>query len=168
MSGTTTSAQPRDNIDCEVGVWLRRSTLIDLTDLNANHIIPSWCHLAVSYRSLLDRLAPLGAISHRLHYRWRYLNWLLQSEKLDAHFLKFLSLFLQKSNATCNSLYSLTVFLVYTAKFYSLVSLYLLFYLFFFATNVENVFTTFFLRNISQFGSHKLARTFVNWRLNLT
>ena len=31
------------------------ATLIDLTERNANHIIPSYSHLQVSCRSLVDR-----------------------------------------------------------------------------------------------------------------
>ena len=35
--------------------WLRKSTLLDLTERNVNHIIPLYCHLPVSCRSLVDR-----------------------------------------------------------------------------------------------------------------
>ena len=36
-------------------------TLLDLAERNANHIIPSCCHLPVSYRSLVDRCGSLGS-----------------------------------------------------------------------------------------------------------
>ena len=42
--------------------WLRKSTLIDLTQSNANPIIPSYCDLIVSCRSLVDVVAPLGSL----------------------------------------------------------------------------------------------------------
>ena len=35
--------------------------LVDLTERNANHIIPSYCHLPVSCRSLVDRCGCLGS-----------------------------------------------------------------------------------------------------------
>ena len=37
------------------------STLLDLTERNANHIIPSCCILPVSCRSLIDRCGSLGS-----------------------------------------------------------------------------------------------------------
>ena len=35
---------------------------------NANHIIPSYFHLPVSYRSLVDCVVPLGNVSRRFRY----------------------------------------------------------------------------------------------------
>ena len=43
-------------------------TLLDLTERNANRIIPSYCHLLVSWISLVDRVIPLGAVSHRFNF----------------------------------------------------------------------------------------------------
>ena len=44
-------------------------TLIDLTERNASHIIPSYYHLSVSYRSLVDWCGcPLKAVSHRFNF----------------------------------------------------------------------------------------------------
>ena len=43
-------------------IWLRKSTLIELTERNANHIIPSCCHLPVCCRSPVDRCG-----SHRFN-----------------------------------------------------------------------------------------------------
>ena len=40
---------------------LGKSTLIDLTEHNANHIIPSYCYLPVSCRSLVDRCGSPGS-----------------------------------------------------------------------------------------------------------
>ena len=40
---------------------LRKSTLIDLMERNANHIIPSYCYLPVSCRSLVDRCGSSGS-----------------------------------------------------------------------------------------------------------
>ena len=37
------------------------STLLDLTERNANHIIPSYCHRSVSCRRIVDRYGPLGS-----------------------------------------------------------------------------------------------------------
>ena len=42
--------------------------ILDLTERNANHIIPSCCHLPVSCRVLLTGVAPLGAVSHRFNF----------------------------------------------------------------------------------------------------
>ena len=41
--------------------YLQESTLLDLTERNANHIIPLCCHLPVSFRSLVDRCGSLGS-----------------------------------------------------------------------------------------------------------
>ena len=38
---------------------------------NANHIIPSYCHLPVSCRSLVG-MVPLGAVSHTFIYYFIY------------------------------------------------------------------------------------------------
>ena len=38
-----------------------KSTLIDLMERNANHIIPSYCYLPASCRSLTDRCGSLGS-----------------------------------------------------------------------------------------------------------
>ena len=38
----------------------RKSTLIDFTELNANHIIPSYRYLPVICRNLVDRYGSLG------------------------------------------------------------------------------------------------------------
>ena len=35
---------------------------------NANHINPSYCHLPVSCRSLVDRRGSLGAVSHKFNF----------------------------------------------------------------------------------------------------
>ena len=45
----------------ELLIWLRKSTLLDLTVRNGNHIIPSYCHLPVSCRNLGDRCVSLGS-----------------------------------------------------------------------------------------------------------
>ena len=42
-------------------IWLRKSTLLDLTERNANLIIPSCCHLPISCRSLVDRCGSRGS-----------------------------------------------------------------------------------------------------------
>ena len=69
-------------------IWIRNATLLDLTERNVNHIIPSYCHLPS--RSLVDRCGsfwpsqwffsifptnsrslpfrPFGAASHRFIY----------------------------------------------------------------------------------------------------
>ena len=39
-------------------------TLLDFMERNANHIIPTCCHLPVSCRSLVDRFGSLGTVSH--------------------------------------------------------------------------------------------------------
>ena len=36
-------------------MWLKKSTLIDFMERNDNHIIPFYCHVPVSFRSLVDR-----------------------------------------------------------------------------------------------------------------
>ena len=58
------STQPRE--DNWIATWLkssgsgvRMSTLLDLTERNANHIIPSYCSLQLSCRSLVDRRGSL-------------------------------------------------------------------------------------------------------------
>ena len=55
----TGSTQPRE--DNWVATRLRKSTLLDLTERNANHIIPSCCHLSVSCWSIVDRCGSLGS-----------------------------------------------------------------------------------------------------------
>ena len=47
--------------DWEVRIRLGKSTLIDLTKRNNNHITSSYCHWAVSCRSLVDRCGSLGS-----------------------------------------------------------------------------------------------------------
>ena len=51
-------------LDWEVADLIK-STLLYLTVHNANHIIPSCCHLPVSCRCLLIGVAPLEAVSYR-------------------------------------------------------------------------------------------------------
>ena len=40
-------------------IWLRKSTLLDLTENNANHSIPSHCNLPASCKSRVDRYGSL-------------------------------------------------------------------------------------------------------------
>ena len=47
---------------------LRKWTLLDLTERNANHIIPLYCHLPVSCRSLDAGVVPSRAVRHRFIY----------------------------------------------------------------------------------------------------
>ena len=42
-------------------------TLLDLTEHNANHIIPSYCHLPVSCRSLFDRCGSIGSCNSQIY-----------------------------------------------------------------------------------------------------
>ena len=46
IRSVTGSTQPRE--DNWVATWLRKSTLLDLTERNAYNIIPPYCHLPVS------------------------------------------------------------------------------------------------------------------------
>ena len=48
-------------LDWEVADLINKSTLIDLMERNANYIIPSYCYLPVSCRSLVDRCGSLGS-----------------------------------------------------------------------------------------------------------
>ena len=49
-------------------IWLRKSTLIDLTERSANHIIPSYCYLPVSCRSLVDRCGSPGSCKPQIYF----------------------------------------------------------------------------------------------------
>ena len=55
----TRSTQPLE--DNWVATWLRKSTLLDLTERDANHIIPSYFHLTDSCRSPVDWCGSLGS-----------------------------------------------------------------------------------------------------------
>ena len=50
----------------EVTIWLRKSTLLNLTERNANHIIPSYCHLPVSCISLVNRCGSIGSYKSQI------------------------------------------------------------------------------------------------------
>ena len=52
----------------EKRIWLRKSTLLDLMERNVNHIIPSYCHLPVSCRSLVDRCGSLGSCKPQIYF----------------------------------------------------------------------------------------------------
>ena len=49
-------------------------TLIDLTERNANHIIPSYCHLPVICTSLVDRYGYLGSCKLQMYL---FIYWLI-------------------------------------------------------------------------------------------
>jgi hypothetical protein len=49
-------------------ILLRNSKLLDLTEHNDSHSIPSYCHLLGSCRSLVDHVAPLEAVSRRCNF----------------------------------------------------------------------------------------------------
>ena len=51
-----------------IQVGLRKLTLLDLRERNVNHIIPSYCHLPVSYRSLRDRCGSLGSCKPQTYF----------------------------------------------------------------------------------------------------
>ena len=47
-------------------MWLRKCTVIDLTECNANHMILSYCNLPISCGSVVGQLTLMGAVSYRL------------------------------------------------------------------------------------------------------
>ena len=57
-------------------IWLRKSTLLDLTERNANHIVPSYCHLPVSCRSQVDRCGSLGSCKPQREKWWEETVWM--------------------------------------------------------------------------------------------
>ena len=48
-------------------------TICYLTERNANHIIPSYCHLPVSCRSLVDRCSSLGSSKPQIYFFKKHL-----------------------------------------------------------------------------------------------
>ena len=42
--------------------------LIDVTERNTNHIIPSYCYLPVSCRNLVHRCGSLGSCKSQIYY----------------------------------------------------------------------------------------------------
>ena len=77
-------------------IWLRKSTLIDLTGRNANHIIPSCCHLPVSCRSLVDRCGSPGSCKPQIFYLiYRYMEldiWLALDKLFNELWLMYIAL----------------------------------------------------------------------------
>ena len=57
------------------------STLLDLTEPNANHIIPSCCHLPVSCRSLVDRCGPLGSCKPQIYFSFQIIREKSRTQK---------------------------------------------------------------------------------------
>ena len=47
-------------------------TLLDLTERNANHIIPSYCNLLVIAEVQLTGVASFGAVNHRFNFNLMY------------------------------------------------------------------------------------------------
>ena len=56
-------------------IWLRKSTLIDLTERNINKIIPLYCHLPVSWRSLVDWCVSLGSFKPQILFYFVLILW---------------------------------------------------------------------------------------------
>ena len=48
--------------------YIRKSTLLELTERNANHIFPSFCHLPVSCRSLVDQCDSCGRCKAQMYF----------------------------------------------------------------------------------------------------
>ena len=54
-------------LDEKVADLIKKADIIRLDGLNANHIIPSYCHLPFSCKSLVDQCGSFGSYKHRIN-----------------------------------------------------------------------------------------------------
>ena len=66
-------------------IWLRKSTIMDLTERNAKHMIPSYCHLPVSWRSLVDRCGSFVSCKPPCLYKGYWTLW-VEGELYDRRY----------------------------------------------------------------------------------